>query len=54
MTCDNFLYGFKGEPSARQARASPRMNREQKTRIAGEECVGECELDHLDQKPSGE
>jgi len=46
--CDNFLYGFKGGPPARQARAQPaRMGRELETRSAGEECVIECEHDHL-------
>ena len=39
---------FKGAPSARRARAEPaQRDRELKTRSAGEECVGECEHDHL-------
>ena len=46
--CDNFLYGFKGAPPARRARAEPaQRDRELKTRSAGEECVRECERDHL-------
>jgi hypothetical protein len=46
--CDNSLYGFKGAPPARHARAEPaQKDRELKTRSAGEECVSECEHDHL-------
>ena len=43
-----FSKGFKGAPSARQARAEPaQRDRELKTRSAGEECVRKCERDHL-------
>ena len=49
MTCDNFLYRFKGAPPARRARARPaQKDRELKPRGAGEGCVIERERDHLD------
>ena len=39
---------FKGAPPARRARAEPaQSDRELKPRSAGEECVRECERDHL-------
>ena len=39
---------FKGAPAARHARAKPaQSDRELKTRSTGEECVRECERDHL-------
>ena len=48
MPCDNFLYGFKGAPPARHARARPaQRDRGLKPRSSGDECVEECERDHL-------
>lgn len=44
-TCDKFLYGFKGAPSARRARAEPaQRDRELKTRSAVEGCVGSASV----------
>jgi hypothetical protein len=49
LGCDNFLYGFKGGPSARQARAEPAPIVENWDREVPErDCVIECERDHLD------
>jgi hypothetical protein len=45
-SCENFLYGFKGAPPARQTRAEPAQESKMKPRSAGGECVGDCEHDH--------